>query len=81
VLWWSLPVDPPDRAEKAADRRHPRPPHSSAYTRRQWQEGLDRRRKDIADLVDVAGDLAAVDDQVAQVDRRVTELLAMASSR
>jgi hypothetical protein len=41
---------------------------------------LDRRRSDIADLAGVAEELAAVDQQAADLDRRITELLALAIS-
>jgi len=42
---------------------------------------LDRRRADIAELADVAVELNAVDQRAAELDRRITDLLALAIHR
>ena len=41
---------------------------------------LGRRRNDIAHLADVAGHLAVVDQRDAELDQRIADLLALATS-
>ncbi len=54
-------------------------PVVAGHTRERVRVAWDRRRTDLADLADVAEDLAAVDHQVAELNRRVCQLLAMAT--
>ena len=56
---------PADAAPRATD------PSSTA-------RALDRRRADIAELADVATDLAAVDQRAAELNQRIAELLDLA---
>lgn len=51
------------------------------YTKQQVRAAWDRRRSDLGDLSGVADDLAAVDRQVVEINRRIDQLLAMATTQ
>jgi hypothetical protein len=52
----------------------------TAYTRRRARAAWDRRRSDLGDLAGVADELADVDRQVVEINRRIDQLLAMATA-
>lgn len=76
-----LPVNPIEPA--AAEMTPPsRPAGATAgYGPKQHRAALEKRRADIAELVDVATGLDAVDRRAAELDRRITELLDSAIPR
>ena len=53
---------------------------SSGYTRKQARAAWDQRRADLGDLAGVADDLADVDRQVAEINQRIDQLMAMAAA-
>jgi hypothetical protein len=73
-----LPVHRTDPATEAAVS----PTHSRSagpgYGPQQHQAGLARRRADIAELAEVTVELDAVDRRAAELNRRITDLLARA---
>jgi hypothetical protein len=82
----TLPVDPPDpdakAAEKAAQKAVARADarrrnRAASYTPKHWQAGVNRRRRDLAELAGVDDDLAAIDRRVADINQRVTDLLTL----
>ena len=52
----------------------------SGYSKKQVRAAWDRRRADLGDLAGVADDLADVDRQVAEINQRIDQLLAMATT-
>ena len=73
-----LPVHRPTVEENTA----PAQPEAAAagYPMERRQAAWDRRRADLANLADVADELAAVDRRAADLTRRITDLLALATS-
>ncbi len=53
---------------------------ATGYTKQQVRVAWDRRRADLADLAEVADDLADVDRQAAEINQRIDQLLAMATT-
>jgi hypothetical protein len=53
---------------------------SSGYTRKQVRAAWDQRRADLTDLAGVADELADVDRQVADINQRIDQLMAMATA-
>jgi hypothetical protein len=53
---------------------------AAGYSKQQVRAAWDRRRADLADLAGVAEEFAAVDQRVAELDRRVSQLLTMATA-
>jgi hypothetical protein len=73
-----LPVHRPTVEENTP----PAQPEAAAagYPMERRQAAWDRRRADLANLADVADELAAVDRRAADLTRRITDLLALATS-
>jgi hypothetical protein len=74
-----LPVHSPDSIDTtpATDLRD----QSAGHPRVTRRTALDRSRSELADLASAAEERAAVDQRAAELDRRVTELPPLATSR
>jgi hypothetical protein len=70
-------------AVSTSDVTTPISPHTgvvrTGYTKKQ-RAAWDRRRSDLSDLAGVADELADVDRQVAEINQRIDQLLAMATT-
>ena len=71
-------------AVSTSDVPTPTAPHigvvGTDYTKQQVRAAWDRRRSDLADLAGVADELADVDRQVAEINQRIDQLMAMATT-
>src|SRR5690349_10012076 len=75
-----LPVPGRAVAVEVIQREHPAV-LGSGYGPEQYKAALDRRRADLANLADVADELTAIDRAAAELDGRVTQLLALATDQ
>ena len=64
---------PPARADQ--------PCPSAGYPLEQWRAAVERRRRDVEALACVGTDLAAVDKRAADLDQRIAEMLAFATTQ
>ena len=67
-------------SDEAAPTAPPRAVVSSGYTRKQVRTAWDQRRADLGDLAGVADELTDVDRQVAEINQRIDQLMAMATA-
>ena len=67
-------------SDEAAPTAPPPAVVSSGYTSKQVRAAWDRRRTDLGDLAGVADELADVDRQVAEINQRIDQLMALATT-